>query len=254
MHFSIMVAGDNWEEQLAPFQENNMDDCPEEYIEFYVDGEYYATREEAEKAVGKQKCDEEGYYTNPNSHWDWYVVGGRFQRKFLPKDGVEYKAGSASVFDNPDPEYAAQIRKGDIDFDKMRKRHEEKLINTWNELMGILGDKKINWKPSTEFDWENEDARKEYWEQEGIKQIKDSEKFMWGFSCFELDKMVGCESAEDWVKKYDWRGCYRPYGYIKEGEWIDADCNKDDFFCAEFDKWFDSLSDDTLITVVDCHE
>ena len=27
MHFSIIVAGDNWEEQLAPFQENNMDDC-----------------------------------------------------------------------------------------------------------------------------------------------------------------------------------------------------------------------------------
>ena len=60
MHFSIIVAGDNWEEQLAPFQENNMGDCPEEYLEFYVDGETYPTREEAEEAVGKQKCDDDG--------------------------------------------------------------------------------------------------------------------------------------------------------------------------------------------------
>lgn len=28
MHYSIIVAGDDYEEQLAPFQENNMDDCP----------------------------------------------------------------------------------------------------------------------------------------------------------------------------------------------------------------------------------
>lgn len=40
MHFSIIVAGDNYEEQLAPFQENNMGDCPNEYLEFYVDGEW----------------------------------------------------------------------------------------------------------------------------------------------------------------------------------------------------------------------
>jgi len=34
-HFTVLVIGDNPEEQLAPFQENNMDDCPKEYLEFY---------------------------------------------------------------------------------------------------------------------------------------------------------------------------------------------------------------------------
>ncbi len=33
-HFVVIVIGDNIEEQLAPFQENNMGDCPKEYLEF----------------------------------------------------------------------------------------------------------------------------------------------------------------------------------------------------------------------------
>ena len=34
-HFTVLVIGDNPEKQLAPFQENNMGDCPKEYLEFF---------------------------------------------------------------------------------------------------------------------------------------------------------------------------------------------------------------------------
>lgn len=254
MHFSIIVAGDNYEEQLAPFQENNMGDCPEEYLEFYVEGECYPTREEAEKAVGKQKCDEDGYWTNPNSHWDWYVVGGRYQRKFLPKDGVEYDAGSASVFEDPDPRFAAKIRKGDIDFDRMKSEWEKSMRNQWWKLTEILGDISTNWTPSTAYDWHKDEERQKYWNQDGIRQIKAEKDFEWGFSCHELDRMIGCQSADEWVLRHDWRGIYRPYGYIKDGEWIDADWDNNETYDKDFDKWFDSLPDDTIINVIDCHE
>lgn len=33
-HFTVMVIGENVETQLAPFQENNMGDCPKEFMEF----------------------------------------------------------------------------------------------------------------------------------------------------------------------------------------------------------------------------
>lgn len=33
-HFTVLVIGDDPEKQLAPFQENNMGDCPREYLEF----------------------------------------------------------------------------------------------------------------------------------------------------------------------------------------------------------------------------
>lgn len=34
-HFSVIVIGDDVDEQLAPYQENNMGDCPKEYLEFH---------------------------------------------------------------------------------------------------------------------------------------------------------------------------------------------------------------------------
>lgn len=46
-HFTVLVVGDNPEEQLEPFQENNMGDCPKEYLEFYdVEDEYRKEYEE----------------------------------------------------------------------------------------------------------------------------------------------------------------------------------------------------------------
>jgi len=40
-HFTVLVIGENWEEQLAPYQENNMEDCPKEYLKFYdIEDEY----------------------------------------------------------------------------------------------------------------------------------------------------------------------------------------------------------------------
>jgi hypothetical protein len=53
-HFCVMVIGEDPENQLAPYQENNMDDCPEEFMEFQsVEQEYkekYST-ESTEKVV-----------------------------------------------------------------------------------------------------------------------------------------------------------------------------------------------------------
>ena len=46
-HFTVLVIGDNHEAALAPFQENNMGDCPAEYMAFNdMEDEY---REEYEK-------------------------------------------------------------------------------------------------------------------------------------------------------------------------------------------------------------
>jgi len=35
-HFTVLVIGKDVEEKLAPFQENNMDDCPKEYLKFKI--------------------------------------------------------------------------------------------------------------------------------------------------------------------------------------------------------------------------
>lgn len=103
-HFTVLVIGDEAEEQLAPFQENNMGDTPEEYLKFesrqkemeeeyaeedaetkakYPTLELYATEYhgyEKDEATG-----EYGYITNPNAKWDWYELGGRWTGFFKLK-------------------------------------------------------------------------------------------------------------------------------------------------------------------------
>ena len=33
-HFTVLVIGADYEKELRPFQENNMEDCPKEFLEF----------------------------------------------------------------------------------------------------------------------------------------------------------------------------------------------------------------------------
>src|ERR1039458_4522924 len=93
---------------LAPYQENNMGDCPREYMEFKDKSEELEVefKEEVSKNYSEQypettgkkyseimtfeefaeyngyRRDEEkdkyGYWDNPNKKWDWYQVGGRW--------------------------------------------------------------------------------------------------------------------------------------------------------------------------------
>lgn len=72
-HFTVLVIGDNPEEQLAPYQENNMGDCPKEYLEFHnVEEEYRKEYETDTKTV------EEVYYNwieLDSSSWEQLETG-----------------------------------------------------------------------------------------------------------------------------------------------------------------------------------
>lgn len=60
-HFSVMIVGPDPEKQLAPYQENNMNDCPKEYLEFNdVEEEY---REEFKTGTAKE------FYCSSSSSW-----------------------------------------------------------------------------------------------------------------------------------------------------------------------------------------
>lgn len=38
MHFAVLVIGDDVEKKLAPYQQNNMGDCPKEHLKYCVYG------------------------------------------------------------------------------------------------------------------------------------------------------------------------------------------------------------------------
>lgn len=76
--------------------------------------------------------------TNPNSQWDWWVVGGRYSNRILRKS-VEGEHDSAKV--------------SDIDWEEMRKRSANKF--NVNYLLGVFGYVKDGvW---TDMGWDNDD-------------------------------------------------------------------------------------------------
>lgn len=113
MHFSVMVIGENVEDQLEPFyQDLEVDeyevDVVDDYekermLEHYASkGEQYKTFEECYEARGEDwnfnryRKDSDGVWReystyNPNAEWDWYEIGGRWPGKILVKEGVEYE-------------------------------------------------------------------------------------------------------------------------------------------------------------------
>jgi len=113
-HFKVTVLlrgteniAERVKESLAPFQENNMGDCPRQYLKFFDETETiikeyetgsgyvepkvahkqaYATIEEfAEAWHGREKTADGkfGYWENPNKKWDWWTIGGRWARDLI---------------------------------------------------------------------------------------------------------------------------------------------------------------------------
>lgn len=110
-HFSVLVIGKDVEKQLEPFWELDLnkkelakDDRAEFNEEFAVEDleqefeKYkeehkeveYLTAEEWVNDWGGNYLNKEktayGYYSNPNGHWDWHEIGGRWAGSIRLKD------------------------------------------------------------------------------------------------------------------------------------------------------------------------
>jgi len=57
---------------------------------------------------------------NPNSKWDWYVVGGRWTGKLILKNGCEGKRGTSRLQDTMSQNYDSALMT-DVDFEKMKQ-------------------------------------------------------------------------------------------------------------------------------------
>lgn len=117
---------------LAPFQENNMEDCPKQYLQFFEDEDCGIDEE-----TGKH-----GYWENPNAKWNYWVLGGRFKRCFKTKEGQFVTCAQLRDLDfTPTP---AQIERYEREWDvavdgaEMREtddfyiyRKKEYYVDTW---------------------------------------------------------------------------------------------------------------------------
>lgn len=137
-HFTVMVIGNDYEKQLAPFDENisvpayDTGIVDEKAIQRFV--EYYTTGDGAKKhgkvvhfVVNGDRDDVANLYSthgkawndnvwrkhsdgtwhewstyNPKSKWDWYILGGRWSGEVIKlKDGAKGKVGESGSVGNP---------------------------------------------------------------------------------------------------------------------------------------------------------
>ena len=237
-HFSVAVISEKQEDiekLLAPYQENNMDDCPKEFLEFinveedYIDDfknlseeelkEYPTFEKYMEDYHGYEKDDQTnkyGYWENPNRKWDWWQVGGRYSNLITRKDG--HKVDSAKI--------------KDIDFSPNKKEYDY-AIRFWE--INVEG-----------------------------QELKDNEDKL---DCFSLYK------PEYYIERYETKERYaesmskfRTWALITpDGKWYEqgkmgwfamSDATKESI--KEFEDLLNSIikfqaNEDYYMTIVDCH-
>lgn len=205
--------------------------------------------------------------TNQQAHWDWYQIGGRWSGFFTLKPGRHGKLGQRGVMGshaNDGPGYADIARKGDIDFEAMRNAAGTKAGETYDRAVEILTAAGAGPWESWEVIRERcknangetvyELARSTYNGQPAVVALKASgdDRFTWDLD----DDLSGPRS--DYVQAARDRA-YTTFAYVRDSKWTEkgamavhgkqpqADWNR------EFNELLDSLPDDTLLTVVDCH-
>jgi hypothetical protein len=218
--------------------------------------------------------------TNPNKKWDGYQIGGRWNGFFKLKPaavgaalvgvGAPGLQGYDSGYVAPGPDRADVCQKGQVDIAGMRddagaeaaKRYDLFSSATaglpafvsWNTILLEHGIDTEADKP----DYTNiEAARSAFHAQPVVQALRSNEATRWyDAEDFQMTKAEYVQSARD--------GALSTYALLHEGVWyskgrmgwfgmsLDETMTQAQWN-AETAKLIDSLPDETMLTVVDCH-
>lgn len=214
--------------------------------------------------------------TNPNAKWDWYKIGGRWNGFFKLKDGTLGLLGEPGLQTmNSDYEpvkgnRADQCIKSDIDVDGMRDEAAQKAAESYDLVKSVIGElpRHLSWKEvqrlfpldgvdrdgEPKVDWDA--ARKYYGAQEAVMALRSNKETLW----LEADNyLIPREQYVDNAR----RNAISTFAIIKDGKWYERgemgwwgvvrDEKERDQWTMQFSMLIDSLPDETLLTVVDCH-
>lgn len=289
-HFTVMVIGYNPECRLAPFDENleveeydngavSEDEkqqmiacCNKERKTKYKNFERCYERFGEDWNGNRWRKDNDGIwreYTsrNPNSKWDWYVLGGRWSGTFLIlKEGATSGIVGTSGTGGNEVGYDAAL-KMDIDFDAIKSKGREYGLNQYREVAQKCGGRipkpKILWDTLLHSDkyahYSIKQKRQIYHSQ---KAIKCWEAAGFGNSFFGLEIEDFQCTEEEYAARKELES-FVPYAVVYDGEWFGRgdmgwwgvssnECPADEWN-AKVWEIVDSLPDDTLISFYDCH-
>ena len=220
--------------------------------------------------------------TNPNRKWDWYSVGGRWTGFFKMKPqavGVLGKGSALSAFD-PDYEPPTADRadiavKGDIDVDGMRDEAGASAGERFDDFTKIVAGlpapmswPEIQAQNTTGYNEKGEPvvdyeaARKAYHAQPMVAALRserareiNKDSIWWDLDDFYMTREAYVQRARN--------NAFSTFAVIKDGQWYErgemgwwgmvSDEKNRDEWNQQFTTLIDSLPEETVLTVVDCH-
>lgn len=280
-HFTVLVIGDNVEEQLQPYHEYECTGIEDKYVVFVPAQE---SLEELQKQYEDRKDDYEslesfiedyhGYHqnehgqwgrtTNPNAKWDWWVIGGRWSGFLKAKEGVVHEIGEPGAFGNEPKDGGADIiTKGGVDWDGMRNEAKERAAKRYDLVSkAIDGLAYESWESVRNLYEDIDKAREHYHNQAIVKAFKKvTEKHTDMFGWFaEVDEYL-CD-RETYIERAA-NSAITTYAFVKDSKWyqkgemgwwgMSTNEVSQDEWNKQFWEMIQSLPDDTELTVVDCH-
>lgn len=243
-----------------------MGDCPPQYLKFIPDDDHsdaqFDSEQEAKAVLGN---DVQGHMENPNAKWDWFCIGGRwtgfFKVKASPQFPGDIRLGEPGVMTQPGSAgYADQIRKCDVDFLSMRRTAIRDAKQVWAKYTSAVGNlRPPSWKQFREQFADNLDkARTQF----------HSHPWMLAMQAAQLPVGFTGEPGETWTNEKDFvlragQGILSTHAVLHQGEWREqgamrmfglvVDKKSPDVWAKDFWTFYNSLSPQTLLTLVDCH-
>lgn len=270
-HFVVLVIGDDVEKQLAPYQENNMGDCPAQFLEFQdrtddvtsgwddeMRSKYATIAEYAEDYHGYRErrvidgVERFGYMENPNKKWDWWVIGGRWSG-MLPT-----AAGGAD-----------SATKAEIDWNRKRDESEERArarFARWKQALDLHPEtaRPRSWSEVLAAHGNNvEAARAAYNTQPQIASWKRIEEAVDRWGAFDIEPVTDLGFDIDALVTLERRKAAAPFAFVLDGKWHErgrmgwSACVSGeqpvDAWLETWERTWEALPPDARITVVDCH-
>lgn len=271
--FLLMAVGQNYEEMLAPYNEDErrihditglmdslsasakkMGKSLEEYLEF---NDFTAVPLDDYDGVYERKSYGYSWYThkdgiiiglyqwtNPEAKYDSWTVGGAWRDDFRFHDGCIHEASRKKK----DYDGAAMVRNGVM-----------RLFDRWDMVQKII--KGRNWETRDELGKRISDDKtlhKEFYAQD---VVRDAIKSGDSYAIYRLES-VGHDTREEHFDKQllglPIRNILDKDGWHdqKDSKWLGLDdsapCSEAMWF-SKARQYFNSLDDDELITFIDCH-
>lgn len=213
--------------------------------------------------------------TNPDSKWDWWVVGGRFQGTLVLREGATGDPGEASVLavmagdaERPGPRDASSARKGDVDWEGMRERAAQRAGEEWDKVAAVTGGARWDpWEvvrerhvtgthPDGSKSYDLDAARREYADQPPIRALRSGPEFY-----MEPDEFLAprdafvAEARAGACATYAFVGADGVWHQRGEMGWFGLSSGDQPWpeWCRRFEELLAAVPDDERVTIVDCH-